>query len=377
VAHAPFSRAAEGARIPEGNPTQTTTFALVAKHRLSADANGELDAVVLPCLQTYLMTTRGTFSGDKLVLANTATTAGTNHQPVNVDGKNGFAFDTSSLGGQYKRYRIVGVGARLRVQSGVNSPGEFTLAAAPLKGYAPATDSKIPTIVDSYGGTSEFIPSYYGTAGPRNTLGRYLRDLGLPYTTLENDAKIDLAKVVNFPLHGTASTSEVAARGMHMRALPYETDVRTFKAVEYSAMGTDATDVVIDMGNNTWTQQLGVDMSAYRISGTESLVVSGAGFTPSAPVATLELIYHVEAVFNPMLMLLGRPTGAIPLVQPTETLDSVLTKIHRIPRISFADVITQVGDSLLGDIEGRAAAAGARGLGSLASALSRLVVASA
>lgn len=263
----------------------------------------------------------------------------------------------------------------------MNTYGEFNVGVLPLKGLAPPLDSFAPDIV-SYDGTVAKSSSYSSGVGPRNDLNAYLQHLGLPANPVGatgNDVTLDVSKIVNMPNHAVASAAEVAARGLHVRGLPYEAMARDFKSMTYQSTGTDSIDVSFPIASSTLTfyaQQLGVDVSTWKVGGHESIVIGGTGFLASTNVATLEFIYHVEATPNPAYSLLARPTGALHLVAPSATLDQVLTTLHRIPRISFSDVITQVGDAMLGDIEGRAAGAAAKGLGGIAGQLARLVMAS-
>lgn len=374
---APFSRAAEGVRLPDGNPNTTVTFALTRKFGLGADSTGIIDCVILPCLRTSTFTTRSSISGTTLSLAALGTTVGTRYAPTTVASKVGLGFDTESLSAQYSRFRIVSYGVRLRYQQGISAAGEFTIAVLPLKGLVPPLTSGIPSVVGADGTTLVPGSSYYSGFGPRNTMASYVDALGLPYTAGadDNNALIDVTKLVNVPNHATMSASEVAARGVHVRGLPFEGDARNYKSMAFTAVGLDCMDLALDAGTATnAVQQIGVNYSPWVIGGYESIVIGGTGFAGNTTVAAVEVIYHIEAVPNPQYSLLARPTGAVPVVQPHETLDNVLTSSHRIPRISFSDVVTQAGDALLGDVEGRVMSAGSYGLGSLGGALSRLML---
>jgi hypothetical protein len=106
---APFSRAAEGVRLPDGNPNLSATLALTQKFALQTNADGDLDTVVLPGLYTSAFTTRGSIvGGTNLALAQEVTTANSLHAPTtSVSTAEGIGFDTVTLAGQYARYRIV------------------------------------------------------------------------------------------------------------------------------------------------------------------------------------------------------------------------------------------------------------------------------
>lgn len=333
---------------------------------------------MLPNLYCHSFTTRGSITGgDTLVLANEATTADTNHAPVGVTGKTGLGFDVITLNEQFTRYRIVSYGARVRTTAGLNATGEFTCAVMALKGQSPTLATRPASIIDGQNFSRTF-PSYYGSYGPRQTTGRLLQSLGLPSTSTDNAALLDLPKLTNTPCHAVASAAQVATRGLHMRGLPYEAQCRDYVSTAFNAYGTDSMDVgslIGGAGSASAIQQLGVDMSFARVAGNESLVVGGTGFTASATIGTIEVIYHVEAMTNPNYALLVRPTGLAPTTAGSQTIDQVLTSLHKVPRISFADVVQTAGDAMLGEIEGRAGAAMGGAVSGLAGMLGRMMTA--
>lgn len=374
---APFSRAAEGVRLPDGNPNLSATLALTQKYNITADASGNLDVVVLPNLYCHSFTTRGSITGGvPLGLANLAITADTLHNVVsNVAGKVGLGFDTTTLTGQYSRYRVVSYGARVRTTAGVAALGEFTAAVMALKGHTPVLSTAAPSTTDGLGNTRTY-PSYWSAYGPRQTMAATLGALGLPNSGVDNDGVVDIPKLTNTPCHAVSSAAQVAARGLHMRGLPYEAQCRDYISTAFNAIGTDSVDSGTPAGTAgaaNAVQQVGVDMSFSRVAGTESLVLCGTGFTPSTTVGTIEVIYHVEAMTNPNYAVLVRPTGQAPRVAGSQTIDQVLTSVHRIPRISFADVVQTVGDAMLGEIEGRVGAAAGGAVSGLGGMLGRLM----
>lgn len=294
----------------------------------------------------------------------------------------GSRFDTGGLFLQYSKYRIVAYGARLRsLQSSVSTNGEYTIAVLPVKGLVNPLAAFNPSVT---GGDNITVPvnSYWGAASPRSTIENMLRHMGLPVSGTDNSAVIDLTKLVNIPQHAVISASEVAARGCHVRGLPFEGDARTYRNTTYSSIGTDSMDVATvlgtsgNAGSNIACQQYGVDMSPWKVGGHESIIIGGAGFPANTLVGAVELIYHIEAIPNPNFSLLARPTGSIPRAMPSTTLDQVLTLLHKLPRISFADTITAAGDAMIGDLEGRVGSAAARGLGTLGGMLTRLMISS-
>ncbi len=379
---APFARAAEGVRLPDGNPNTSVTFALTRKLDLTTDSGGNLDVVVLPTLETNVFSTNYNIGGDGfLAVPAETTTANTYFAPGSAPTARGARFDTVALRGMYSRIRIVAYGVRLRCASGINTAGEFTVAVLPLKGLVNPLLGTQPSVTDGTAGTIP-INSWFGPGGPRATVQNMLAGLGLPYVGTGNSALLDISKLVNIPQHAVISASEASARGVHVRGMPFEAAARDYRSTTFSAVGTDSIDVAT-ASSTTYTgaptaisQQFAVDLSPYKVGGHESCVIGGAGFPASTKVATIELIYHCEAIMDPSYSLLARPTGTLPIVPPGQTLDSVLATLHRIPRISFADVVTQAGDAMLGELEGRVVSAGKAGLGSLAGALARLVMSS-
>lgn len=381
AARAPFSRAAEGVRLPDGNPNLSSTLALTRKIQVQSDANGEVDLTVLPNLYCTAFTTRGNISGGgtTIALAGTSSSAGTITGTTTTTTARGVGFDVESLKAQYSRYRIVSYGVRVRATAGVSATGEFLCAALPLKGQTPFLTDGIPGVNQGQSGTSVGGNTYWGVAGPRSTMENMLLGLGLPSTGSDNAAKMDFTKLANSPAHAIASAAQVAARGLHARGLPYEAQARDYMTTAYSAIGTDSLDVASTVGNEAGStyavQQYGVDMSCFRVGGTESIVISGSGFSTTSVIGTIEIVYHVEAMPNPQYSLLVRPTGRISSTPTGQTLDQVLVHLHKIPRFSFSDVVQTVGDSMLGELEGRAATAGAGAVSSLAGMLGRLMTA--
>lgn len=377
---APFSRAAEGARLPDGNPNLSATLALTQKYNIVTDATGSLDVTVLPNLYCHSFSSRGSISGgNNLVLAATTNTLNTLHNSVSdVAAKNGLGFDVATLNTQYSRYRVVSYGVRVRSTTGIATTGEFTTAVLALKGMTPVLSSSAPLTFDGMA-TPRTFPSYWGGYAPRSTFSATLASLGLPSSGADNAAVIDIPKLPNTPCHAVASAAQVAQRGLHIRGLPFESRCRDYISTSFSALGTDSVDVGTVLGDlvgSTYgVQQVGVDMSFSRVAGTESVVVAGTGFPASTTIGSIEVIYHVEAMTNPNYSLLCRPTGQVPRVAGSQTLDQALVSLHRVPRISFSDVVQTVGDAMLGEIEGRVGAAAGGAVSGLGGMLGRLMMA--
>lgn len=380
---APFSRAAEGVRLPDGNPNLSTTLAVTQKFLLATSASGTIDAVVLPNLATNAFSSRGSISSATsalLSLADTSLTNDTAKVPVTASA-NGVGTPVQALAAQYSKYRIAAYGVRVRMNQGLSVNGEITVAVMPLKGLAPTLTGNTPLIAQGASGTNVAIGSYWGAAGPRGDLTNVLDSLGLPYSGSGNTALVDLDKLVNTPCHAVASAAQVAQRGLHVRGVPFEASARDYLSMTYGAHGTDSVDVSTVVGTaagSTYAvQQYGVDMSCYRVGGTESVIIGGQYFPVSQFVGTVEIIYHVEAIMNPSYSLLARSTSTVPRVLPHQNLDSQLATLHRVPRVSFADVVQTTGDAMLGEVEGRAAAGAASAVSSLGGMLGRLLVAGA
>lgn len=328
--------------------------------------------------------TRGSIvsgSAALLSLANPALTNDTIALPVTVVTANGVATPVQSLAAQYTKYRVAAYGVRIRMYTGVSTSGEVTVAVMPLKGVAPTLSGSTPVIAQGASGTNIPIGSYWGQAGPRGDLVNVLDSMGLPYSGAGNTAQVDLDKLVNTPCHSVSTAAQIAQRGLHVRGLPFEASARDYLSMTYGSYGTDSVDLTTVVGTaagSTYvTQQYGVDMSCYRVGGTESVVIGGQYFLGSQSVGTVEIIYHIEAIMNPSYSILARATSQAPRVQPHQNLDSQLATLHRVPRISFADVVQTAGDAMLGEVEGRVVTGAARGLDSLGGMLGRLLVAGA
>jgi len=372
----PFSQAADGARLPDGNPLGSTTFSIVRKIGIATTSGGEGDIIIHPNLATMAWTTRGSLAGSTSCnLANTATTDNTLHLPVTVATCNMIGSDVGTLGNQYQRYRIVGYGARLRVTSGLTAAGEVTVAVHPIKGMLPT--GIIPTVTDG-SAIVRNTPSYWSASAPRQTIANYLWSLGLPGTGSDNSATLDTSKLVMMPRHGVMSAAEVAARGLHARGLPFEPAARDFRRTQYDAIGTDAIDWAGNVGSSAANAYggIGVDMNWARCDGHESIIIGLSGFAASATIGHLELVYHCEGILNPNYSVVVRPTSVVNSMTPTN-FDQELAKVGRAARISFCDLVTQAGDKVLGDIEGRVAKYASAGLGSLGGMLSQMLITAA
>lgn len=371
----PFSRAAEGARLPDGNPNMSQTIIVTAKQVLAAQADGTLDAVILPNLYCQMFTTRNSIpNAIQLLCADPTAAIDGEYPPVVTASFRGVGADVGSLSNQFSRYRVVSYGVRLRGTTGVSTQGEFTLAALPLKGLTPMLSSNAPAVENGDDGTLINIYSYWGKSGVRSDVALQLASLGLPIASTGNTAAVDIPKLINLPTHSVVSLAQACARGVHARGLPYESTARDYISTRFLAQGTDSLDVAPDVSAGIFgaSQQFGVDMSFARVAGHESVVIGGTGFSAGA-VATVEVVYHIEALPNPQYATMYRPSGVVPVVAPKHTLDQSLATLHRIPRFSFADVVQTVGDTMLGDLEGRAGGAAASSISNVAGMLGRML----
>jgi hypothetical protein len=280
------------------------------------------------------------------------------------------SFDVATLGGRYKQYRVVGYGARMRLQAGVSATGEVVAAVLPLKGLAPLATSLIPQVTSITSGTATTF-TYANSAGPVDTLEQTLKSLGLPTVGSGNSARLSIDKLVTCPVHGTASASQVAARGLHFRAKPYEPAAAEFRRVTFEATGTDSADIGwAGSSGNIMSQQYGVDLGFMKVNGWESIAVGGNGYTPASTVGTLEVIYHLEAILNPNWATLDRCAVTASPTDPAEH-----AAAHRaladVKHISFADVVEEGEDMVMGAIEGQAKSAIGQGMKSLGGYLAR------
>lgn len=375
---APFSRAAEGARLPDGCPINTSTYVLAKRWALVTDASGNIDVTVMPNLALSAMSTRASLlNGVQLVIADTAT--GGYKASTSVANFTGTGFDVATLTNNFNKYRVVSYGVRVRGTGALTDGGEYISAVHPLKGYVPGMVGTAPGLIDP-GGTTVALPIYAGGAGPRSNVEQYLRTLGLPYSGGGNTAALESSLMTSMPNHAVTSHAELASRGLHFRGVPFEASAREFRSTDFSALGVDSVDVAANV-IGSFSQQYAVDLSAYKVGGHESVIIAGARLPVSQAVAVLEVVYHIEGIPNPNLAVIARPSSAVPFTPPPATLDTELTKLHKVPRISFSDVVTQIGDTMLGEVEGRAnelvRTATRAGLNGLTGMLARLVASGA
>lgn len=329
---------------------------------LTTNASGEFDAVCLPTLETSVWSPRASIVGGEVVRYADLSVTAADHPPVTGGGA--YGFDCAALAQHYSRLRIVGWGARMRGIAGLNTTGEVISSVAALKGLAPFRDSSGPAMYN-VSGNPIFAPSYYGGVNFRDTAQMYFESLGLPWKGVNNGAVLDIDKIPAMQNHATATSAEAAARGLHFRSYPFEPDAHRFRAVSLRTTGTDVLDYHMGGG-----QTVGQDASAWKVEGWESIILGGTGFPASTNVATLEVIYHVEATVNPNLTTLARSTSQASPVAPLDHQKTLAALAHT-PRISYADVVKRGGDLLLGAIEGAASDAATRGLESLAGMLTR------
>lgn len=369
----PFSKVSDGCRIPDGHSMHTSTFILSRRFGVVTNPSGAFDLTILPCLSTAAFSTRTSIGGGVgLALADTSTAAGL-HYPFTSTTCTGVGFPSNELSTAYSRYRIVSYGVRFRGKQAITGSGEVISAVMPLKGQAPPLSTTIPATVDPSGALIS-MNSYLEANGPRSTMERYLATLGLPYSGADNSATVNYSLLPNVPVHAHASYAEVAARGLHYRAMPFESNHRQFKQMSAVSLGTDSIDLSGTSSSNTSFAQQAVNLDFIRVDGLESVVLCGEGFPATTDIGSIELVYHIEAVPNPNIATLARPTGVNVPVSTGNTVDVENALAHRQPRISFADIITQVGDSLLGEIEGRAGKALSGVASSLAGSLGRMVL---
>lgn len=361
----PFSLAAEGARVPDGCCLPTVPFTVTQKVPIRSDADGDWDFAAFPNLANAALSSRSS------LLTSINTVYGEANSSTGVLRGTNIAFDVAALSNQFVQHRIVGWGARLRTTAGLSATGEVTSAILPLKGMLPFTTAYQPAVRSSVSSIDRTLPGYLGTAGPVDSVDQYFRQLGLPFSGSGNGAKIDIAKLITCPVHGTASSSQVAARGLHFRSKPYEPEAAQFKRLGFSATGTDSVDVSVQDVSD-YTQQYGVDLSQWKLNGWESIVVGGAGFVPSTNIGTLEVIYHVEATHNPNLASLYRPSISMTPTDPAQRV-AAHRQLSAVPHISFSDVVQQGEDYLVGQVEGAVGRLAARGMSGVEGMLARLM----
>lgn len=257
-----------------------------------------------------------------------------------------------NLSALYRRYRIVSWGLRIRGTGSIsNGSGEILIAPVPAKGLVPFNATNTPPYYLGADGTTSYALVSQGASG-KSTAQAYIDQYGVPYTGSNNAPALDYGGVVRLPRHGTVSYSQLMSRGAHARSYPFEPDAHNFRSLAAGEVGTDAMDAVVTAGDTTRSITGGVDMSAWGLSGFESVVVTGTGLQASASIGTLELIYHCEAVINPVNQSFHSSTSPSPYV-PHEY-EGTRKLLLQTPSVSFADVVQQGADAVLGTVEGQA-----------------------
>lgn len=353
--------------MPDGVSIPTSTFCLTRKVAITSDVDGNFDTILTPTLASSVWSTRGNIANGATVYAGNPAAGG----PVATSG-NALAFDVSSLSNNFVRYRIVGWGARFRATAGTSIPGEVVAAPMALKGLLPMNSGLRPSVEIAAGSTT-YIPSYGWANVAPDTVGQLLGTLGVPSTGVGNAAKVNLDALVVMPRHGVVTASQASARGLHFRSKPFEPESESFKQLSYTATGTDSIDFWDNGSGVSPGQQYGVNLDPWKVNGWESIVVGGSGFYPSSGIGSLEVIYHCEAVYNYNQSLTLPRASANPSPTDSTEYDRVRQHIAKLASVSFADVVQQGEDYVLGQVEGAVGSALSSGLGSVSGMLTRML----
>jgi hypothetical protein len=304
----PFSKEAEGVRVPEPYAISTVTRKVHVPMVLTASAGGALDFSVQPHLVNSFVQTLGSASGS----AGVFTIA---NQPSGQVTRS--AVTGSALASLVQSYRIVAIGVRIKTNV------DFTRSGGRVYGALLPASQELPVIYN------------VGTTAAQ-ALGCY---------EIPNDGANVTPSILNLPRGFQFTVSELMSEGgceIHFpicsaRALDFLDAQDQFNEQHYASTGAGG----VQVG--------GAGVGQFCAAGHSQFVLRAEGLQASADVLTCEVIYHVEGI--PLV-------GTATLVESTPHTPAPASpnEIHMAHRLAaVAPVVSYVSDKL------RAAHAGANG----------------
>lgn len=314
----PFSKEAEGVRVPEPYAISTVTRKVHVPIVLTSSAGGGLDFSVQPHLINSFVQTLGTFTGGAGTFSPVNLPAGINIRSAITPG---------SIASLVQTYRIVAVGLRLKTNV------DFTRSGGRVYGAVLPASQELPSAFNS--GTSV-----------SGALGCW---------EIPNDGTNISQNIINLPRGFQFTTSELMSEGGCEVMFPI-CSARALDFLDAQAQGAEQ--------HMTYSNNVGVEVGAeglgrYCAAGFSQFVMRAEGLEPSKDVFTAEVVYHVEGI--PLV-------GAANLVESTPHTPAPATpnEIHLAHRLAAArPVVTYVSAKLreLGGGVGRGAAAARAGAG--------------
>jgi len=309
---APFTLAAQGARVPDMYSVPTTTRHITRTFTVSANALGECDVVVLPSAYWHAFSPRGSLvnGGTWSLLDGTSVANAVQYTTPNV------------LAGQLTNYRIVGYGVRVfGISSMTSTQGKVLAATVPLSSWINESTATV-------GGQNSNHTNTSATAA--NTLKAY----GIP----QGSGIVNVAAIPSLP--NSMETSMVRITENPLNVIPKISGPEAFslRQVDDSALGFNITDqtsnVFIASG----------DASYLRLAGHEAVVICATGCAASTNVLEVEVCYHLEG--NPYQStagfgVIGNDSTAT-VVNPISWMN-VIQSVARLP--AFKEGVTTIGNS--------------------------------
>lgn len=249
----PFSKEAEGVRVPEPYAVSTIVRKIHVPIVLTSSAGGGLDFTVQPHICNSFVNTLGTMSG-----GSTLTLTG---QPAGLNVRSAVGF--TALRAAYQTYRIVAIGVRLKTNV------DFTRSGGRVYGAILPASQELPIAFN----TGVTLP---------DALGCY---------EIPNDGTNVTTSIIGLPRSFQFSTSELMSEGGVEIHFPICSG-RALDFLDAQAQEAEQGLVVLTSGLFSKVTGLGV-MSA---AGHSQFVLRAEGLQASSDVFTAEVIYHIEGI---------------------------------------------------------------------------------
>lgn len=277
LAH-PFSREAQGARVPEPYAQATTTYMYKRVVTLTSSAGGGVDFALFPHLSFVAAQFVGTSSGL------------TNSTPANAPAGVVCYSSGANLGAVFRSYRVVSFGLRIKSNTTFNNTtGRLYVA-------------RVPAAVD--------YPGHIVATG----------------TTLT-----EFADMMNVPIDGTGVTSSIIAlpksEQFTISELHQESGVELVTH-PISPGALDFLDGVLQQRESQTGAVVQYQDGFFSGRGWQQFLIAGDGLPASAQILTLELVYHIEGT-----PLVTSSTGAAMI--PSGMVAAVASP-HELPAIHAA-----------------------------------------
>jgi len=251
----PFSKEAEGVRVPEPYAIATIVRKVHVPLTLTSSAAGGLDFIVQPHLVNSFWQTLGTATGGagSITISN---------MPANLTAR--AAVDKSALANAYQTYRIVAAGVRIKTNI------DFTKSGGRVYGAVMPAGVEVPAQFN--GGTS---------------LAQALGCLEVP-----NDGNNVTTSVVALPRGFQFSVSELMSEGGCEVHFP----ICSARALDFLDAQPQSNEqhLAVNSAGGAYIASFG--LGEYQTAGHSQFVLRAEGLAASTDVFTVEVIYHVEGI---------------------------------------------------------------------------------